>query len=358
LGIAQAYAPRRGGYPCADVAKRSANRSGGGSGKKTALTSACRVVVLHGKETHLRSLRTEELREALEAEFGAVDRIRFDGSKAPVADVLDECRSMGLMQQHRMVVVDEAEKFVAGDARPVLERYAAGPSPDATLVLRTETWRKGKLDQLIEAVGVISKCDEVGAGEAAGWCRGRAEKRHGVTMQAPAARALVARVGADLGRLDAEVAKLASAAGPGGEVTTDLVDELVGRSREEVIWVIQAAMASGDPDQAGRAVRDALGPWRHPEALVSFALMDLGRKLHTASSLLRQGASPVEAREAAKIWGEDRETIVAAAKRVSPNAAARLLNEAVAADVALKTGAPDPARRFERVALRFASAVG
>ena len=39
-------------------------------------TAAHRIVVLHGKEAHLRALHTEALRQELEASFGDVETIR------------------------------------------------------------------------------------------------------------------------------------------------------------------------------------------------------------------------------------------------------------------------------------------
>ena len=50
-------------------------------------------------------LHFEALRGALEAEHGEVDTIQFDGQKASLADVLDELRSLALLQRHKLVVV-------------------------------------------------------------------------------------------------------------------------------------------------------------------------------------------------------------------------------------------------------------
>jgi len=341
--------------------KKAPARSGGAAAgrKDSAEPSAShRIVLLHGKESHLRTLRTVKLRELLEETHGEIEVLRFSGADTEVADVLDECRSFGLMQQHKMVVVDEADQFVKEDSRPLVERYAASPSEQATLVLRADVWNKGKLDKLIEKVGVSIRCDALTQGEATKWATKRCLKEWRATIQPRAAEALVERVGVDLGRLDTELAKLASAAGPDAEITPELVRELVGLTREEEVWGIQAEVLTGTPESAMSLLRQILGASRQPEQLVSYALIDLARKLHTASRLIRAGVRGFNLTRAARIWGTDdqRRVVVDAAQRVDPEAMADLLAAAIEADVRVKSGFADATRSLETLTLRFASA--
>src|SRR6185436_11346291 len=74
-----------------------------------------RVVLLTGPERFMQDLLTQRLKEELEQAHGQVDSIRFDGASAQIADVLDECRSMGLMQQHKLVLVDSADQLLKAD---------------------------------------------------------------------------------------------------------------------------------------------------------------------------------------------------------------------------------------------------
>ncbi|TVQ32124.1 MAG: DNA polymerase III subunit delta [Phycisphaeraceae bacterium] len=334
--------------------------AGAGSGKKSGveLGPAHRIVVLHGKEVFLRSLHTEKLQEKLVEAHGEVDVLRFPGKSTPVAEVLDECRSFGLMQQHKMVVVDEADQFVKEESRPLIERYAASPSEQATLVLRANTWNRGKLDKLIEKVGLIHKCEALTPAAAMKWTTQRCRKEWGATLNPRAAEALVERAGVDLGRLDSEMGKLAAAAGKGGEIGPDLVRELVGLTREEEAWSLQAEVLLGTPESALALLQQILTVSRQPEQLVSYALIDLARKLHTASRLLRAGVRGFNVTRAARIWGPDeqREAILDAARRVDPDTLAELLSIAIEADARMKSGFSAGARSLETLTLRFASA--
>ncbi len=336
------------------AARRKKPSGGGKRGTAADLAPDRRLIVLAGKEASLRSLHTEKLREILVEVHGEVDTLRYEGESASAADVLDECRSVGLMMQHKLVIVDQADKFVAGDNRPLLERYAEAPSEMATLVLRADTWRAGNLDKSIRKNGAIIKCDALAEGQAIKWATQRAAKRHGATLEPDAAELLVARVGTDLGRLDAELGKLAAAGGD-GSVTSALVRELTGATREEEVWSIQTEALRGDPQAALAAIDQAITVSRHPAAFISFAMMDLARKLHAAARLLEAGANPFQAAKEVGIWGPSREAILSVARGVDPDVLGDLLSEAVDADHRLKTGRAGERRVLECLAIRFAS---
>lgn len=317
--------------------------------------ASCRVVVLAGKELFIRTEHTAALRRALEAGHGEVDVVMFDGERDQPADVLDECRSMGLMVSHKLVVVDKAEQMVKEAARPLFERYAQAPADGATLVLRAETWRPGNLDKAIERVGVIVKCDPPDDATAAKWCRARCQQKHGAPITAEAARLLVARLGPDLGRLDGELAKLSIS---GKEVTPDLVDAMVGGTRELNPWEVQADLLSGDPERAVARVRTVLeSAPRDAHVPVSIACCQLAAKLHGMTAGLAAGGDPTELAKLYKLWGPSRDAVLRVARRLDPARTRAILHIALEADAAGKSGLGTPARTLEILAARFAAEV-
>jgi DNA polymerase III delta subunit len=319
-----------------------------------------RVVLLAGKEAFLRHIRTQELRAELAKAHGTIDTVLYDGASATAADVLDECRSFGLIASYKLVVLDNAEALIKEDARPLFERYceSVGEQPEvgATLLLRADTWRPGKLDALIERVGRIERCDEPTEDAAVKWVIGRAQKEHKAPIAPDAARALVDRVGPRLTRLDSELAKLA-AASAGGTITTDLVAYFVGASREEAVWGIQETLLRADADEALRHVRYVLDVSRQPAQLVSYALVDLARKVHAVSRATRAGARPDDLKPL-KLWGPSGDAIREAARRTDPDRALELFRAAVRGDARSKSGLGEPERTLEMVVLEFARTLG
>ena len=126
------------------------------------LDATMRIVVLHGKEPFLIGEGTARLADALRAAFGSIAKFSLEGETAELAAVLDELRSFALFEPHKLVVVDNADKFVSGDQRRrALEAYAQNPTEQATLLLRSEGWRPGKFDKL---VAKVSRARRTGSG--------------------------------------------------------------------------------------------------------------------------------------------------------------------------------------------------
>lgn len=323
-----------------------------------------RVVVLHGKDAFLRLERGRQLEAALQKRFGGVDRMDLDGTNAALADVLDNLRTPGLFAGHKLVVLENAEAFMgAEDRRRAMERYAENPCAEATLLMRCASgWRPGNFDKLVAKVGAVIKCDSPTPMEAVKWCAARSLRRHQAEMEPAAAELLVEKLGPDLGRLDAELGKLAAAAArPGAgttKVTRAIVQEFTGLSREEQAWEIQGPVLEGKADAALVKLDELLRVSRVPEVMIGWSLVDLARKVHDASCLLSQGESEGAVAKALKLWGPASSSVVRAGRRIKPAAAARLFRMAVETDRATKNGtAPEPARAFEGLMVQLAEAL-
>lgn len=318
------------------------------------------VVVLHGKDSWLRNLLAEEFTADLRRVHGEIDLLRYDGSSATVADVLDECRSFGLMQQHKLVVVEEADQWVKESARPLVERYAQAPCPMATLVLRGETWNKGKLDALIESGGgAVIKCEPWERSRAVRWVADTTPARHGATITKSTAELLFDRLRGEMARVEAELPKLAAAvAGPGGAagaITPDVLEALGLRAPSDDPWAIQGPLLGVTPEAALRHLSEVLGTQARDLAVpVSFAMVDLARKLHAAARGAAAGVAPGAIAQKLRLWGPSRDAILELAPRVDPDQALALFRDCVEGDVAMKTGLGEPRRRLERQALGFA----
>lgn len=350
-GDADKPKPSRGSRP----APKSASKAGAPK-TPAARTARPLIALFTGDDAFLLHSLTLRLRDALEAEFGkdGVEVIRFDGDSAQPVDVLDECRSFDLMSRHKLVIVDHADKFVAGESRAVVERYADSPSDNATLVLRSSTWRPGKIDKRIAEIGVIEKAEPLTPAKAAGWASARAAKRHGVELSREAAIALVQQVGTDLARIDQEIGKLSCAVeDPGGPITAEHVSEWVGRAGEEDLWAVQGPIASGDAEAALGVIDDAQRLWRQAPTGILYAELDLIRKAAAVARLVEQGENPFVAARRVKLWGPSADAITQAARRAGAPELQELFTEALATDVKTKTGWRDADSAVRTIAVRW-----
>jgi DNA polymerase-3 subunit delta len=336
------------------MAKRGSTKPSAAELTAEQLGPGVRILVLAGKEPFLRQGYTDVLKQAIADAGETPEVVRFDGADHEPADVFDECRSFSLMGGYKIVVVDNADQLVANERRPLAERYAQSPTEGVTLVLRTDSWNKGKkLDEPIRACGGFMSCDELRPGKAAGWAIRRAE-RLGVSLEEAAALLLIDRVGVGLVNLASEVDKLVATVGAGEAVTVDAVRELVGRSREEEVWSIQEPLLRGDAEASIGKLNELLSVGAGaPIQLIRWAYADLARKLHLASRGVAEGAPPRQAAKAAGMWGAGLEPLVEAAGRVDERRAAALLREAVETDFRGKSGTGDEKAELEALSVRF-----
>lgn len=202
-----------------------------------------------------RFLQGEALQAILNVLAGdtdAVGPVRFDGATAELAEVLDEVRTLSLLGDRRVVIVDDADPFVS-TYRAALERYCADPSETGSLILLCRSLPKNtRLHKIIASYGQVIRCDAPKGRAVTGWIARRAEQQYRKRLAAGAAELLREQLGDVPGMLDAELAKLAAYVGSRGEITREDIDALTGHHREEKVFAVTDAMAVGDAAAALR----------------------------------------------------------------------------------------------------------
>lgn len=327
--------------------------------KQPIFNASMRMVILHGKEPFLMSRYTDDLETVLTKEFGEVDRIVIDGTTTDLATVLDEIRTFDLLTRHKLVVVDDADVFLAskgsGNSTPrkAIERYAEATVDSATLLLRATAWRPGKIDKAVAKIGLVFKLEGFNESDTVRWCVGRCLKEHACSLEPDAARLLVQRIGFTLTRLDSELGKLAARVAPKNNISKDDVSEMVGLSREEQAWEIQSVLLTGNGSVALSKLGELLDVSKQPRELLMWAVVDLTRRLSAAASMLSKGQSNSDVRKSLRLFGDGGNRLMSAAKRRTPTQLANLFTEAIAIDARSRSGMLDSRRGLELLTTRI-----
>ncbi|HEX4148933.1 MAG TPA: DNA polymerase III subunit delta [Pirellulales bacterium] len=219
--------------------------------KKRAAVPA--VVVAFGDEPFLSRLVLRELRRVvLDGDDGDFSLTVLNGSQSQWRDVVDELSTVALFGGgRRLVIVEEADEFVSRN-RPHLEDYVARPKSGGVLVLDVKSWPSNtRLYKAADASGLQLDCNAPAEAKLLKWLVAWAREHYDVKLDRSAAEDLLEIIGPELGLLDQELAKLASSAAPGGEVTPELVQELVNGGRTKTTWEMLDAAVAG---QAGEAL--------------------------------------------------------------------------------------------------------
>jgi DNA polymerase-3 subunit delta len=332
----------------------------GATDTTTALNADTTIALLIGPDLGLRDQHTHALKDALIATHGQLDEFRFDAT-AEHTDILDECRSFGLMASHKLIVVDDIDQLLTANSRPAFERYAEAPAEGATLVLRGKSSRPGKFEKLIaqSPTGVTIKCDALSFPQAVAKLRDLA-KAQNASIDRATAEMLVRRVGTDLGRLANEIAKLATAAGPAGAITPELLHELAGDgfTTDASPWnVLIDPLASGNTHHALGALRHYLdnAPRDSGVPIVMLEAQTAG-KIHAVCAASASGVRGGALKKLAG-WGPSAERIADIAPHLDPYRTFDLYDDACDADRRSKSGLGKPERTAERLAVRLALAL-
>jgi len=249
----------------------------------------------------LRAIRCQVLGDA-EAPFES-----FDGNAAEWRDVHDELATVGLFGGgRRLAVIDDAEDFV-GRYRDKLEQYAERTKSKNVLVLNVGTWASNtRLFKILDQHGLQIECrvpqkptsgktKVIDEPRLLSWLTSWSQSCHQVKLAPKAARLLLDLVGPELGLLDQDLAKLALFTQPGGQISPEMVQEVVGGWRAKTVWEMLDAACDGKAAEALVELERLLQSVDHPVALFGQFSWSL-RRFAAATRLFeraeRQGKRP------------------------------------------------------------------
>lgn len=308
-----------------------------------------------GPESWLRQEALAALEEALLG--GGGERIDLDGTKASLAEVLDELRSRPFFGAagRRMIVVRDAGSAgqkggFAGDHGEALAAFlASSTSPSALVLEAAKTNGRFKGTKALEKALVTVACDPPDEGGLLAFVRARA-RAGGRSLGSGAAEAMLERLGGHdvpLSQLDAEVQKLcASGQGP---ITPQEVAELCSVGSSEESFGLVDCVARGDVAEGllrlQAIFRDGLvanGERQRDPTGIAFMLLgmlrwDLGRLLR-GRAMLERGARPYAIASELRVF-RDKDRFQKRLERATRGELGRRHELLRAADAALKSSA-------------------
>lgn len=214
---------------------------------KAALAAVPPVVAVFGDEAFLKREARQRIEQAvLAGDDAQMSLTVLAGESVELRDALDELSTVALFGGgRRLVWIEDADDFVSR-YRAELEDYVSRPAPSGVLVLDIGSWPTNtRLAKAVAVSGVAIDCRSPAANLVLKWLVAWARQRHGAKLDREAAEELLEMIGPELGLLDQELAKLASAAAD-GKITSQLVDDLVTGGRAKTTWDMLDAAVAGD----------------------------------------------------------------------------------------------------------------
>lgn len=272
-------------------------------------------------------------REVLYADAAPPDAIVSAGLALPLFGGRRLCLVRGLVEAgvralDRLRVAIEAARAQRG----------SWPSEGVTVALvAAGAERRSPVLRLVPEAEQVEVRPPTGRG-VAGWLQARA-RAAGLTLAPPAAEALVALVGEDLGRLAGELEKAALFVGPDGRVTEEVVLALVGESRARRYWELGQALEEGEPAKALRVLEQLLAAGEEPTPLLGVVVAFV-RDAWRVKSAVAERRDPRTALRGRPSFVVER--ISARAAAIQPEALAGALQRCFDVEVRLKSGGGEP----------------
>jgi DNA polymerase III subunit delta len=251
------------------------------------------VYFLLGPESYLRdqaarAIADEALRETLLREFNdSTFSLKTGDARAAIA----AAEQLPMMSPRRVVQIRDFSKLNEANEE-ILLAYINRPVETSVLIFNTDDVDKRKKFTKKLMSGAAFEFALLNNAELSAWARS-----HLAELKADAAPAVLSRivelVGSNVRSLANELNKLAAAALPSANITLDLVDELVGRSRELMNWELTDQMLSRNRSRAVKTLQHLLDDGAPPVMLIGL-IASTYRRMALAHALLSKGAPPKE----------------------------------------------------------------
>ena len=218
------------------------------------------IYVLHGEEPFFIA----ELVKALQSRV--VDESMKDfnetvlyGRDTDVDEVLAAARRFPMMADRQLVLVKEAQDmrmWKRKDDMAKLEAYATDPVPTTVLVFahpHKKVDARLKAVKTMSRVGTLFLSEKVREHKLPQWISA-AIQAAGLAVEPAVAQLLAESLGTDLQKVSNEVSKLKILLPAGTKVTSALVEEHIGISKDYNVFELQRALATKDVERANRIV--------------------------------------------------------------------------------------------------------
>ena len=317
------------------------------------------VYLLVGSEGYLRDLSARAITDAalsgtLLREF---NESSFNLTSGGVQDAIAAANQLPMMSARRVVKITDFGRLREADEE-ALVRYIVNPAESSVMIFNTEDLdKRKKLSRTLLEKAQVVDFPALKDGDAKTWVKSRLRELK-LTCDEQALSEIITLVGTNVQTLFSELDKLASAAVPTNRITIEMVDDLIGRSRELSNWDLGDHLIARNRKQALQTLYRLLEGGAQPVMLIG-AIAGNYHRMAIAKDALTRG-SREDVFRAVPLPAFKREAFITNLKRNDPAKIALGIKLIAAADLAIKTsvggGGPKGARlQLEMLVCELAS---
>ncbi|MEM9258126.1 MAG: DNA polymerase III subunit delta [Bacteroidota bacterium] len=250
------------------------------------------LYLLHGEEAYfIDQLEAAIEANALQEHERAFNQTTLYGKDTDHLQVIDAARRFPMMAERQLILLREAQ-----DMRSLKElaAYAAKPSPTTVLVISHKHKKLNgnlALTKNLKKSGIVFEAKPLYENKIPAWINNYLKgKKYSIE---PAASALLAEfLGTSLGKISNELDKLTINLAKGTQITTQIVEDQVGVSKDYNVFELQKAIGHHDIVKATRILHYfKANPKAGPLPMVLGSLYNYFSKVFRLLELQRKGAA-------------------------------------------------------------------
>lgn len=301
------------------------------------------------RDTAARSITEAALHGTLLREF---NESSFNLQRDSVQSAIAAAEQLPMMSERRVVRIRDFGRLRESDEETLI-RYLNNPAPMTTMILIADDLdkRKKATKSLLDSCVVVD-FPTLKDAEAKAWARTRLKELK-VSADDSVLSEIIGLVGTDVQTLFNEIDKLASAVADTGRITPDVVDELIGRSRELSNFELGDHLLANNRKRALETLHRLLDDGAEPVMLIGLIAGNYHR-LALAKSLLAKGGREEVFRNIS-LPPFKRDAYIANLQRNDAKKIARGLQLTAAADLAIKTSQATPRLQLELLVCELSS---
>lgn len=284
---------------------------------------------------------------ALEPGASAFNFDEVSAGNRSVADALAAARTLPMMAERRLLVIDGLEA-ADDEGKESVREYTSRPEPRTIVVLvAAELDRRTTLYRQLSQSACVVEFPFLKGPALERWA-GDYVRRRGIKVSPNTVRQIVDLVGGDLRMLTAEIDKVILSLGQRDVLSDEAVAEMIRSSREQSIFDLTEAIGAKNTVAALRILSRIL----ETDDLAIYVLTMLARhfrQLVIAQEGLAGGMRPAEAARRAGVHPAFAEAFGRQARNVEKQAAVRIFRRLAALDYRMKSSSVEKRMLLEHI---------
>lgn len=308
------------------------------------------VYLLCGEEAYLRNQYKKRLRDALVAEGDTMNYSYYEGKDVNPRAVIDMAETLPFFADRRVLMIENSG-FFKNKSDELADYMASIPESTCFIFVETELDKRNRLYKEVKKCGRVVEFGTQREDTLMKWVLGML-KKEGKNVTKETMQTFLSKTGSDMQLIKNELDKLISYTEGRDVITTEDVEHVCITQTTNKIFDMVNAIAEGNQKKALELYEDLLS-LKEPPMRILFLIARQFNQLYQVKLLAKEGMSGSEIAKQAGIVPFAVKKYQAQAKNFSEVQLRTAVEECVAGEEAVKTGAMNDRLSVELLIMKY-----